>query len=256
MRYAKGTHSISASRDIPVLLQVRNSKFITHQQLFSFMRTLNESNRRSFNWRIRRLLDASYISVCDGISGRGNLVYRITRQGLLELENHGRFATVLNSRTQHLPHPSHASHALALNSIQLALIQNNLLVCWQSDVEIASANTVSRDPMAKDYDAIVDVWNDSTAARFGLEYERTLKSVQQYARIRRVLEEENTLACILYLTAGEQISQHLAFELSGIPKRLAFATITAFREHLLDTMVMLHPDNPQVEFRKLLHGVF
>jgi len=256
MRYAKGTHSISASRDIPLLLQVRNSKFITHQQLFSFMRPLNESNRRSFNWRIRRLLDASYISVCDGISGRGNLVYRITRQGLLELENHGRFATVLNSRTQHLPHPSHASHALALNSIQLALIQNNLLVCWQSDLEIASANTISRDPMAKDYDAIVDVWNDSTAARFGLEYERTLKSVQQYARIRRVLEEENTLACILYLTAGEQISQHLAFELSGIPKRLAFATITAFREHLLDTMVMLHPDNPQVEFRKLLHGVF
>ena len=40
MRYAKGTHSISASRDIPLLMQVRNSKFITHQQLFSFMRPL------------------------------------------------------------------------------------------------------------------------------------------------------------------------------------------------------------------------
>jgi hypothetical protein len=202
MRYARGTHSISASRDIPVLLQVRNSKFITHQQLFRFLWPLNESSRRGFNWRIRRLLDAGYISVCDGIAGHGNLVYRITRQGLIELESHGKFATVLNSRTQHLPHPSHAAHALDLNSIQLALVQSHLLVSWQSDVEIASANTVSRDPMAKDYDAIVDVWNSDTAARFGLEYERTLKSVQQYARIRRVLEEENTLACILYLTAG------------------------------------------------------
>src|SRR5215472_14711288 len=256
MRYAKGTHSISASRDIPVLLQVRNSKFITHQQLFSFMRPLNESNRRSFNWRIRRLLDASYISVCDGISGRGNLVYRITRQGLLELENHGRFATVLNSRTQHLPHPSHANHALALNSIQLALIQNNLLVSWQSDVEIASANTISRDPMAKDYDAVVDVWNDKTASRFGLEYERTLKSAQQYEKVRRALEAEDKLGCILYLTAGEEICLHLANELSGIPKRLAFATARDFREHLLDTMVMIYPGQPRVSFRTLLRGMF
>lgn len=110
--------------------------------------------------------------------------------------------------------------------------------------------------MAKDYDAIVDVWNDNTAARFGLEYERTLKSAQQYGRIRRVLEEENTLSCILYLTAGEQISIHLAYELSGVPKRLAFTTTTAFAEHLLDTMVMTHPNDPQVPFRKLLHGVF
>lgn len=256
MRYPKGTHSISISRDIPLLLQVRNSKFITHQQLFEFMRPLSESSRRSFNWRVRRLLDSGYISICDSILGRGNLLYRITRQGLLELEAHGQFATVLNSRTQHLPHPSHAHHALALNSIQIALIQKNLLVAWQSDVEIASANTVSRDPMAKDYDAIVDVWNDNTAARFGLEYERTLKSAQQYGRIRRVLEEENTLSCILYLTAGEQISLHLAYELSGVPKRLAFTTTTAFGEHLLDTMVMTHPNDPQVPFRKLLHGVF
>ena len=256
MRYAKGTHSISASRDIPVLLQIRNSKFITHQQLFSFMWPFNESSRRSFNWRIHRLLDAGYISICDSIAGRGNFVYRITRQGLRELETHGQFATVLNSRTQHLPHPSQAAHALALNSIQFALIKNNLLVSWQSDVEIASANTISRDPMAKDYDAIIDVWNNDTAARFGLEYERTLKGVQQYARIRRVLEEENTLSCILYVTAGEQISQHLAYELSGVPKRLAFTTITAFKERLLETMVTLHPDDPQVPFRKLLHGVF
>ena len=130
------------------------------------------------------------------------------------------------------------------------------LSSWQSDVEIASVTTVSRDPMAKDYDAIVDVWNNETAARFGLEYERTLKSVQQYARIRRVLEEENTLGCILYVTAGEQILQHLAYELSGIPKRLAFTTITAFKEHLLDTMVTLNPEDPQVPFRELLHGVF
>jgi hypothetical protein len=256
LRYAKGTVSISTERDIPLLLQVRNSRFVTHQQLFKFMQHAAESSRRSFNWRIRRLLRERYISVSHRVSGRGNLVYCITRQGLVELEHRGQFATVLNSRTQHLPHPSQAHHALALNSIHLELIRRNLLVSWQSDVETASSNTVSRDPMGKDYDAIIDVWNNDTAARFGLEYERTLKSAQQYEKIRRVLEDEPTLSCVLYLTAGEQITLHLAYEFSGISKRLAFATLADFEEHALDTMVMTDPDHPRVPFHQLLRGVF
>ena len=256
MRYARGTVSISVDRDIPLLLQVRNSKFVTHQQLFEFMQHAGESSRRSFNWRTHRLLEEEYISVCQAPSGRGNLVYQITRQGLVELENHGQFATALNSRTQHLPHPSHADHALALNSIQLALVRRKVLVSWQSDVETASFNTVSRNPMGKDYDAIVDVWNNDTAARFGLEYERTLKSNQQYERIRQVLEQENTLSCVLYLTTGEQISMHLAYELSGIPKRLGFATAANFEEQGLDTLVMTDPGGTHIPFRRLLHGVF
>ena len=33
MRYAKGGLVISAERDIPLLLQVRNSRFVSHAQL-------------------------------------------------------------------------------------------------------------------------------------------------------------------------------------------------------------------------------
>ncbi len=257
MRYAKGTHSISASRDIPLLVHVRNSKFITHQQLFELAQLAAcEHSRESFNWRVKRLVHAGYISASQGNFGNGAVVYRIARPGLIQLENHGKFAASLNSGTQHLPHPSHVYHALELNSIQLALARSNVLITWQSDVETASANTVSTRPLEKDYDAVVDVWNNDTIARFGLEYERTLKSARQYERIRRALETEGMLNCILYLTAGAGISLHLANELSGIPKRLAFATSAAFRKDLLDTMVLTYPDELESPFRSQLHGIF
>jgi hypothetical protein len=256
MRYAKGTHSINASRDIPLLLQIRNSRFITHQQLFEFAQLAAwESSRRCFGWRVQRLLASSYISVCEGIFGRGTVVYRIARQGLIELENHCKFVTVLNSRTQHLPHPSQAYHALELNSIRLALAHSDVLISWQSDVETASFNTISTRPLEKDYDAVVDVWHNDTIARFALEYERTLKSAQQYGKICRALEAETAVGCVLYLTAGEEISMHLAHEFSGVPQRLAFATAEAFRKDLLDTMVLTHPSDPEVSFRTQLRGV-
>jgi len=257
MRFARGSVSVSETRDIPLLLHVRNAKFISHDQLFHILQMAAlEYSRESFNWRVKRLSSGHYLSACEGDFGNGTVVYRITRRGLTQLESNGHFAAVLNSKTQHLPHPSQVHHALELNAIQLELAREKILVAWKSDVEAASWNTVSRNPLEKDYDAVVDVWNRATAARFGLEYERTLKSGQQYDRIRRALETEDKLGCILYLTAGEEMSLHLANELSGVPKRLAFATAKAFRASLLDTMVTVFPGQPEVPFRSQLHGVF
>jgi hypothetical protein len=257
MRYAKGTVSISELRDIPVLLQVRNSKFISHSQLFELLKLASvEYSRESFAWRVQRLVDGNYLSRCEGDFGNGTIVYRISHRGLVQLESHGQYATVLNSRTQHLPHSSHAYHALELNAVRLALARANVLLSWRSDVETASDNTISTNPLEKDYDAIVNVWNEERAAAFGLEYERSIKSAQRYDRIRRVLEGEGKLNCILYLGAGEEITWHLANQLSGIPKRLAFASSRAFQQNILDTMVILEPGQPRVPFRSQLHGVF
>lgn len=257
MRYAKGTLAVSSSRDIPLLLQVRNSRFITHQQLFELMQLgASEYSRGSFNWRIQRLLESNYISICDGDFGYTATVYRIARPGLIQLEKHGHFAAVLNSGTAHLPLLSQAHHALELKEVHVALARGNLLVSWQSEVETASSNTVSAAPLEKDYDAVVDVWNNDKIARFALEYERTLKSARRYEKIRHALEAESKLGCILYITAGEGIALHLAHELSGVPKRVAFATAPAFRKGLLDTMVVTHPTHAEVPFRDLLRGIF
>src|SRR5260370_9011982 len=107
MRYAKGTLAISSSRDIPLLLQVRNSRFVTHQQLFEVMQLpASEYSRGSFNWRIQRLLASNYLSICHGNFAYGATVYRITRPGLLPLERHAHFAPELNSGPPHIPHLS------------------------------------------------------------------------------------------------------------------------------------------------------
>ena len=257
MRYAKGTTLISETRDIPLLVEVRNSKFISHAQLFELLRLASlEYCREAFTWRVRRLVAHDYLSRLEGNSGRGVIVYRITRGGLIQLENFCQFAMVLNSETRHLPHPSLIPHSLELNDIRLALARNNLLLAWKSDIEVQSHNIISMSPVAKDYDAIVDVWNQDQAARFGLEYERSIKSAQRYERIRKRLESEDVLNPILYLTSAEELALHLADQLSSISKRLAFATAKAFRESLLDAMVITNLDEPRAPFRSLLGGVF
>ena len=159
MRYAKGSLVINPERDIPLLRQVRNSKFVSHQQLFELMKLGGfDHSRNSFNWRLKRLLNSGNIGICPSVHGAGSAVYRITKDGITLLEHHGQFTAVLHSNTEHLPHLSQVFHSLELNAVQLALARANLLAGWQSEIEIASFNTISRSPYQKDYDAIVDVW--------------------------------------------------------------------------------------------------
>jgi hypothetical protein len=238
MRYAKGSLVINPERDVPLLRQVRNSKFVSHHQLFELMKLGGfDHSRNSFNWRVKRLLDSVHIAICQGVYGAGSAIYRITKDGITLLEHHGQFTTVLHSNTEHLPHPSQVFHSLELNAVQLALARANLLAGWQSEIEIASFNTISRFPYQKDYDAIVDVWIGDRKVRFALEYERILKSFKQYERIRAAIEAERQIECVLYLTSGMEVLVHLVHEFQSVRKRLAFAGAATFERHLLDTVV-------------------
>lgn len=253
MRYAKNSLVISTERDIPLMRQVRNLRFVSHGQLFEFMQLAGfDRCRSSFNWRVRRLIKSGHLSVCQGVFGAGSAVYRITRDGLLLLEHHGQFTAVLQSNTAHLPHPSQVLHSLELNSIHLALARRNLLADWHSDVEIASFNTISRAPYQKDYDAIVDVWVGDKRACFALEYERTLKSARQYARVRQALEYEREIGCVLYLTSGVEILVHLLHEFEPVNANLAFARAGDFASLLLDTRVVTRHNPGGVRFREIL----
>ncbi len=212
MRYAKSSLVVNYERDIPLLRQVRNFKFVSHHQLFEHMKLAGfERSRISFNWRVKRLVDSGQIAVCANVFGAGSSVYQVTRDGLTLLEFHGHFTTVLHSNTGHLPNKAQVFHALELNNIQLALARKNLLAGWQSELEVASFNTISRTPYCKDYDAIVDVWIDDRQARFALEYERTLKGGRHYQKIRRLLETERQIDTILYLGSGPEVLVHLGF---------------------------------------------
>lgn len=253
MRYAKNGLVVQTERDIPLLRQVRNSKFITHDQLFSLSRFSGlERSRDSFNWRLRRLLRAGYLAVCDGFFGAGSTVYRISRDGIHLLEHHGEFATVLHSNTQHLPHTSQIFHSLQLNSIQVALANENLLSTWQSEIEVASLNTISRAPYQKDYDAIVEVWVGAKTAWFALEYERTLKSARHYERVRDALRAERQIACVLYLSSGMEVLVHLLHEFESIGANIALANAKDFGRQLLDTRVLTPRNLAGMPFREVL----
>ena len=252
MRYAKGSLVINAERDVPLLRQVRNSKFVSHHQLFEFMKLGGfDHSRNSFNWRLKRLIDSGHICICQGVYGAGSAVYRVTKDGLLLLEHHGQFTAVLNSNGDHLPHPSQVFHSLQLNAVQLALARANVLASWQTELEIASFNTISRAPYQKDYDAIVDVWVKERRARFALEYERTLKSLKQYERIRTALEAEQQIEFVLYLTSGMEVLIHLLREFQSVRKQVAFANASSFEQQLLDTVVT-DRDGTAIKFWELL----
>ena len=62
MGFEKGVVSLSPLRDIPLLLQVLHSQFITRDQLFEFMQRRNlEVTRAPFNWRVRRLVESQLL---------------------------------------------------------------------------------------------------------------------------------------------------------------------------------------------------
>ena len=253
MRYLKDSTVIHEGRDIPLLRQVRNSKFASHSQLFELMRFAgSESSRDSFGWRVRRLIKARFLSVSEGAFGAEGAIYRITREGIALLEHHGHFTTVLHSNTKHLPHTSQVLHSLELNRIQLALARQNLLAHWQSEVEIASFNTISCSPYKKDYDAIVDVWLGEKTARFALEYERCLKSYRHYDRIRAALQAERQVGWILFLTSGMEVLVHLVHELNLVANRVAFANASDFEQMLLETRVVTARNLGGTNFRELL----
>src|SRR5262245_9164676 len=72
MGFAKGSISLSPTKDVPLLLQVLHSQFITHDQLRDFMSLgSHELNGHSFNWRVHRLVENRFLDrhCVPGVSG-------------------------------------------------------------------------------------------------------------------------------------------------------------------------------------------
>lgn len=260
MRYAKGSFVITPERDIPLLRQVRNSRFVAHQQLFELLQhEAVASCRSTFNWRIQRLLKTRHIERLESVSWQGSPVYSVTQNGLVELESQGEFAIALHSGTRQMPDRMQVFHALELNAIRLSMARNGLLVSWQSEVEIGSTNMVSAVPYQKDYDAVVKVWIGSEVREFALEYERSLKSAKQYEKIRAALEAERQIECVLYLTADHVLLLALLHQLTPLSKRLGFATARSFREQLLAAPVTTDSNRAMItagEFLQFAHPLY
>jgi hypothetical protein len=186
VRYWKGSIALSPIRDYPLLRQVLRSIFITHGQLYEFMRLQYcATSRNAFNNRLLRLVKHDYL-VRDEVPFRTEgYVYSISARGAAELAGLGEYYTGLPRRPVDGQLPKAVYHAIDLNEIHLALKRSEQLVRWTPDTEIRSRNEFTDSGYEKDYDAVVTVRSDGKERTFALEYERTAKARKEYLKIRK-----------------------------------------------------------------------
>src|SRR5664279_4808705 len=197
MRYRKGSVIINEAQDVPLLLLVRNSGYIKHEQLL-FLAGYDKSKASltSFCWRVRRLISGGFVSLVGGVEG--DKVYAITRKGLERLETFGHTLLSLHSEAQTINQPARMMHSLGLNEIRLTFQRNRMLHSWLSDLEVCSENLLTGERYAKDYDALAVLNIGGRQLQCAIEYVRSTKSHARYEEIRRSISDEKLVDAILY----------------------------------------------------------
>lgn len=221
-------------RDLPLMAAVRNATFIAQDQLWEEMEAAQiERSRRSFNWRLQRLTEAGLVNKLPPRVPYRGAVYAISRAGLECLEACGQGLVSLSSDSKSLVNPSQMQHYLELAEVRRALRKSGLLQEWTGDVELRSINFSIDCPLAKDYDAIADLEIDDKPHRVALEYERTLKSAERYRNLSAVLENEDQVEILLYLTSSLELLYHLIGNFSEERITIAAAPSRAFCDNPL-----------------------
>lgn len=207
MGFAKGSISLSPTKDVPLLLQVLHSQFITHDQLRDFTRLgCHELNGHSFNWRVHRLVENRFLDrhCVPGVSGN---IYSLGSISKPILADH----FPMMDLKRHKDAASHVNliHSLELNRLHLSLVAQRVLVEWESEMSIRAANELTPNGYLKNYDAIVTVevpWDIS----FALEYERSPKKPKTYSRIRSLMEQEPEIGIFLYVAPERNLASLLS----------------------------------------------
>ena len=247
MRYYKGHIALSETRDVPVLLHVRNARAICFDQLCDLISLeIVTECPRSLRWRLARLEKAGLVARLAGQQHLPKPVFGITQQGLIFLESRGHYLFSLPSTTELTLHPSQVPHALEMVNIRIALAKSGVLHSWESDLEIASKNLVLENGVAKDFDAVAEIEVDGNSRTVGVEYERTPKAAARYRAIREVYDRDQTTDAILYLTTNDDLLYLLAMELRVTHKRIGFALTEAFRRSVLETRTLTNSNNSEV----------
>jgi hypothetical protein len=214
MGFQKGSITLNPSQDIPLLLQVLHSRFITHDQLREFMLLDgHEVKQACFNWRVRRLVQSGLLNRDCARPVTPSPVYSITPVAALMLAEH---CPVLNNgRQKDVSRPTYWRHSMDVNDLHLALARQGVLEDWQSEMIIRAKNELTSSGYVKDYDAIVTVRIENCPVTFALEYERTPKKTREYFEIRSLLEQENQINHFLYIVPEPDLGSFILHCFSG-----------------------------------------
>src|SRR4051794_38947638 len=234
MRYWKGSISLSPTRDYPLLRQVLHSGFITHNQLFEFLRLdYSASSRNAFNNRVLRLLKHGLLIRKEMPIINREVVYSLSPLGVSKLLERGEHYVQPVGKERLNSAQSGLRHSLELNEIHLALKRSGTLVHWMPETEIRSRNDLTPNGYWKYYDAVVTVRLSGQDCKFALEYERTPKAERQYSVIRQRLEQETSIAHFLYLAPNHDVLWLVADRLGRCGRSVYFGL---FRDFLQQTV--------------------
>ena len=234
MRYWKGSISLSPARDYPLLRHVLHSGFVTHSQLFEFLRLdYSESSRNAFNNRVQRLVQHGLLVRKEMPFVNREVVYAVSPAGASELVGRGEYYAPPTRKGRWNTAQSSLHHSLELNEIHLALKRSGTLVYWMPETEIRSRNDLTDSGYWKYYDAVVTVRLAGQDYKFALEYERTPKAARQYLAIRERIEQETTIAHFLYLVPNHDLMWFVAAQFSGCGRAVYLGLFGDFLQQTL-----------------------
>jgi hypothetical protein len=249
MRYQKGSFELSRAQDLPLLRQVLRSQFVTHDQIFEFMKLgCHEIRRESLNWRIKRLVDHQMVMRHYTPAVANTFIYSIGTLGFLYMQGIGEYCTGSVCARATSPEDSNCFHSIELNELHLALARQNLLDGWIPEIEIRSRNELTNQGYAKDYDAVVTLRLGSSRPLFALEYERSPKTFRQYDGIRKTIDAETLVGEFLYLAANEHLQRFLLQCFAPTKRRLYIGQASEFPLKLLNTPVVEAATGRQMKF--------
>ena len=128
-------------------------------------------------------------------------------------------------------------HALELNNIRLTLLRTRTLFSWIPESFIRVLNLSPAHAYAKVYDGIAKVFFDGEFAEFAVEYERTLKSLPKYEKIREAVDSEKRLNAFLYLVPSWQLLFTLRGEFWDTRRLVFFGLVSDFKQQAFDATV-------------------
>jgi hypothetical protein len=233
MRYWKGSIALSSTRDYPLLRQVLESGFVTHSQLFEFLRLdYCVSTRNAFNNRVLRLVKHGLLIRHERPFNR-EITYSISQTGAAELVANGACCSHATADVRRGHAQPSLYHSLDLNDVHLALKRTGTLVYWTPEMEIRSRNDLTEGGYWKYYDAVVVVRLAGQDCKFALEYERTPKAARHYVIVRQRIELETSIPRFLYLVPNYDLLRFVADKLFHCKRAIYFGLLRDFLQQAL-----------------------
>jgi hypothetical protein len=153
------------------------------------------------------------------------------------LEACGQGLVSLTSDSKSLVNPAQAQHYLELAEIQAAFRATKFLKQWTGDIEVRSINLSIDLPLAKDYDAIVQMEYNGERFRIALEYEKSLKTSARYQEIVAAIEEEDQIHLLVYMTSSLDLLYQLKAEFEEQKFPIVLVPARSFCMNPLETLM-------------------